>query len=556
MDAATAWAEAMKFENRPNPYPYYEELRKTPVAKVSEKTYVVTGYPEAVALAHDPRISSDISRSPSGMFGERRCTSNRRRPPRARSEHAGLRPARARPDAPPVHAAFRPAAHPDLIPSMGAMVEDLANSLLDKVAARGGTRMDVVEDFSYPIPVSVIFRVMGAPIEDEPKFHGWVTDFLQGADLGPEADTEAGRAAAAKAVASAGELDAYVRDLVARLARRTGARAAVGGAPRRRPRRPGVDRGGGVQHQLLLVAGHDSTVNTLSNCIMTLLRNQGAWDLVRDNPDLIPRTVEEVQRLQGAVQFFPSRWATADIEIGGTRIPAGSAVFLVWAAANRDPRQFENPDRFDPMRTDNEHLGFGSGIHTCFGGPLARLEINIALRSSCAGALPGWWSTRRRTGTTRCSAGPGTCGWISPRSTECRCRLAVWTGELPQALDRFSPLTRSWFAGTFVQPTPAQAQAWSAIANGDNTLRDRPDRVGQDTGGVPVGDRPVGAPTGCPEHEGAVRLAAQGPGRRRRTQPAHPTDRHHPHRRTRRAAGAADQRGVRSGDTRRPSAAN
>ena len=71
MDAATAWAEAMKFENRPNPYPYYEELRKTPVAKVSEKTYVVTGYPEAVALAHDPRISSDISRSPSGMFGEK-----------------------------------------------------------------------------------------------------------------------------------------------------------------------------------------------------------------------------------------------------------------------------------------------------------------------------------------------------------------------------------------------------------------------------------------------------------------------------------------------------
>ena len=70
MDAATAWAEAMKFENRPNPYPYFDELRQTPVAKVSEKTYVVTGYPEAVALAHDPRISSDISRSPSGLFGE------------------------------------------------------------------------------------------------------------------------------------------------------------------------------------------------------------------------------------------------------------------------------------------------------------------------------------------------------------------------------------------------------------------------------------------------------------------------------------------------------
>jgi cytochrome P450 len=70
MDAATAWAEAMKFANRPNPYPYFEELRKTPVAKVAEHTYVITGYPEVLALAHDPRISSDIGRSPSGLFGE------------------------------------------------------------------------------------------------------------------------------------------------------------------------------------------------------------------------------------------------------------------------------------------------------------------------------------------------------------------------------------------------------------------------------------------------------------------------------------------------------
>ncbi len=380
MDAATAWAEAMKFENRPNPYPYYEELRKTPVAKVSEKTYVVTGYPEAVALAHDPRISSDISRSPSGMFGEKEVHLEP-------TEAAQGRDLSMLVSDPPEHDRMRrqfmrhfgPPHTPDLIPSMGAMVEDLANSLLDKVKARGGTRMDVVEDFSYPIPVSVIFRVMGAPIEDEPKFHGWVTDFLQGADLGPEADTEAGRAAAAKAVASAGELDAYVRDLVARLAREPGPGLLSAVLHDDGPDGPVSIAEAESNTQLLLVAGHDSTVNTLSNCIMTLLRNQGAWDLVRDNPDLIPRTVEEVQRLQGAVQFFPSRWATADIEIGGTRIPAGSAVFLVWAAANRDPRQFENPDRFDPMRTDNEHLGFGSGIHTCFGGPLARLEINIAL---------------------------------------------------------------------------------------------------------------------------------------------------------------------------------
>ncbi|MCX2933652.1 cytochrome P450 [Mycobacterium sp. CVI_P3] len=380
MDAATAWAEAMKFENRPNPYPYFEELRKTPVAKVSERTYVVTGYPEAVALSHDPRVSSDISRSPSGLFGEHGTQLDAAEAAQARDWSMLV-------SDPPDHDRMRrqfmrhfgPPHSPDLIPSMETMVADLANSLLDKVKARGGTRMDVVEDFSYPIPVSVIFRVLGAPIADEPKFHSWVMDFMRGADVGPEAHTEEGRAAAAKAATSMDELGSYIHDLVDRLNREPGPGLLSAALHDDGPDGPVPVPEVESNALLLLIAGHDSTVNTISNCVMTLLRNRGAWDLVSSNPDLVPRTIEEVQRLQGAVQFFPSRWATADIEIAGTRIPAGSALFLVWAAANRDPRRFENPDRFDPLREDNEHLGFGSGIHTCFGGPLARLEINAAL---------------------------------------------------------------------------------------------------------------------------------------------------------------------------------
>ena len=186
MDAATAWAEAMKFANRPNPYPYFEELRKTPVAKVAERTYVVTGYPEVLALAHDPRISSDISRSPSGLFGESEAKLEAAEAAQARDssmlvsdppEHDRMRRQFMRHFGPP-HA-------PDLIPSMAGFVGDLANEMLDTVQTRGGTRMDAVEDFAYPIPVSVIFRVMGAPIADEEKFHSWVMDFMQGADVGP-----------------------------------------------------------------------------------------------------------------------------------------------------------------------------------------------------------------------------------------------------------------------------------------------------------------------------------------------------------------------------------
>ena len=291
-------------------------------------------------------------------------------------------PPDARQDAPPVHAALRPAALPGPDPQHGNDGRnDLANELLDKVKARGGTRMDVVEDFSYPIPVSVIFRVLGAPMADERKFHSWVTDFMQGADVGPEAHTEEGQAATAKAADEHGGTG-FLRPRSGRAATPVSRRRAccrrccTTTAPTARCRWQWRQSNA----LLLLVAGHDSTVNTITNCIMTLLRNQGSWDLVRDNPELVPRTVEEVQRLQSD-RCSSSRAAgpprTSRSPVPGSR--PGRRCSWSAAAANRDPRQFDNPDRFDPMRADNEHLGFGSGIHTCFGGPLARLEINIAL---------------------------------------------------------------------------------------------------------------------------------------------------------------------------------
>jgi cytochrome P450 len=132
---------------------------------------------------------------------------------------------------------------------------------------------------------------------------------------------------------------------------------------------------------LLLIAGHDSTVNTISHCVLTLLRNPGTIDLLRRRPDLVPRAIEEVLRLESAVQFFPSRTALADIEISGTTIPKGSPIFLMYGAGNRDPEQFSNPNKFDLERKEKENLGWGVGIHTCFGGPLARLEVNIALET-------------------------------------------------------------------------------------------------------------------------------------------------------------------------------
>ena len=381
MDAATAWAEAMAYANRPNPYPFFDELRKTPVARVSEKTYVVTGYDEVVALTHDPRISSDADRTPSGMYGEKpevdTAAPNSHSAP---NSFIGTDPA--------VHDRMRrqmmrhfgPPHTPDLIPSMEPYVVELANDLLDAVKTRGATRMDVVDEFAYRIPVAVICRIMGVPLADEPKFHAWIYDFFRGADLGPEAKTEEGRTAAVKSAHAIGALSAYMTELAQAYAREPG----PGLISAVLHDKDGPDGPMSVAEMvpnsiLLFTAGHDSTVNTMTHCVLTLLRNPGSWDLLAANTELIPRMIEGVLRLQSAVQFFPSFSATTDIEIAGTTIKAGSAVHLMYGAANRDPRRFPDPDRFDLYRENREHLGWGSGIHVCFGGPLARLEINAAM---------------------------------------------------------------------------------------------------------------------------------------------------------------------------------
>jgi cytochrome P450 len=130
---------------------------------------------------------------------------------------------------------------------------------------------------------------------------------------------------------------------------------------------------------LLLVAGHETTVNLITNGMLTLLRHPDVLDRLRHEPDLITPLVEELLRYEPPVHMLTRRSTLADINIAGTTIPEGSPLMLVLAAGSRDPDRFPDPDRFDPERTDNRHLGFGSGIHYCFGAPLARVETQVAL---------------------------------------------------------------------------------------------------------------------------------------------------------------------------------
>ena len=129
---------------------------------------------------------------------------------------------------------------------------------------------------------------------------------------------------------------------------------------------------------LLLVAGHETTVNLLGNGMLTLLRHPAILEGLRNEPDLIPAAVEEMLRYEPPVHFIPNRTTLDEVALAGTTIPRGVIVTLALAAGNRDPARFAEPDRFDPERPDNAHLGFGSGIHSCFGAPLARIEAQIA----------------------------------------------------------------------------------------------------------------------------------------------------------------------------------
>src|SRR5277367_3405963 len=384
MTPEEAFDAAMRYENRANPSPYFDELRKTPVVRVTNGIYAVTGYDELIALAHDPRVSSDRRKARPPVTGDRRIVDES---VMEMMEVYDRDPSFIASDPPDHDRArrqcmrfFGPPHSPDVIPSQEPLCQQIIKELLDK--ATGKTRIDVVDEFAYPLPVNVICRIIGVPIEDEPQFHPWIADIGAGLfDLGPDIATEEGQARRAKGEAAQIAFKKYIIGLLEKAEKSPGpgmiSQLVHDNGPDGRMSPSAIVN----NTMLLFTAGHDSTVNLISHCVLTVLRNPGSIELLRRRPELIPGAVEEVLRLESAVQFFPSRSATADIEIGGTTIPKGSPIRLVYGAANRDPLRFTKPNEFDPERPDNQHFGWGSGIHTCFGGPLARLEVNVALET-------------------------------------------------------------------------------------------------------------------------------------------------------------------------------
>jgi pimeloyl-[acyl-carrier protein] synthase len=352
-----------------DPYPMYHRLRvEDPVHHSPLGFWVLTRYPDVMAMLRDPRlIKEPIAAFVAARFGMAvppglGLSMLDRDPP----DHTRLRGL--------VSKAFTPRALERLRPE----IQQIVDGLLDEAQSRGS--MDLIEEFAYPLPVRVICEMLGVPVKDHERFKRWGLDIARGLDaimLPP--DSEVGQ----RSVSGRRALADYFRGLIAerRAAPRDDMLSALIAAE---------EAGDKLNEEellatciLLLVAGHETTVNLIGNGTLALLRHPAELRKLRENPGLIGTAVEELLRFDGPVQRT-ARIPSEDITIGGQTIGKGEMVMPFLGAADRDPTQFPDPDRLDITRADNRHIAFGMGIHFCLGAPLARMEGQIAINTLLA----------------------------------------------------------------------------------------------------------------------------------------------------------------------------
>jgi cytochrome P450 len=355
--------------NRANPYPAYEQIRESGPLQLPDMTLnVFSSYQDCDDVLRHPSSASDRINSTAAQ--------------RERAEGV-----EARPIGPPGFLFLDPPDHtrlrrlvskafvPKVVKALEPDITALVDGLLDDVAAAG--RFDVIADLAYPLPVAVICRLLGVPIEDEPKFNR--ASALLAAALDPVISFTGQNPDSFDEMLQAGLwLREYLRELIAR-----------------RRRDPGEDLMSGLIHveesgdqlteeeivatcNLLLVAGHETTVNLIANAILAMLRHPTQWTALAADPQRVSAVIEETLRYDPPVQLM-GRIAADDMTIGEATVPKGDVMMLLLAAAHHDPAAFHRPDEFDPDRENIRHLGFGKGPHFCLGAPLARLEAAVAL---------------------------------------------------------------------------------------------------------------------------------------------------------------------------------
>jgi len=355
-----------------DPYPLLHRLRTEDPVHWSERlnSWVLTRYADVYAAFLNPRLASSrvsifVSELPETM----------------RSQVAPLREHLSNWmlfSDPPNHTRLRnllgKTFTPGIVENMRAQLQDIVDGLLDKRKAAG--RMDLIADFAYLLPVTVICEMLGIPARDHDRFRHWSEDIVAFTSAGGPARA----ATAARSQQSLMELSDYFRGVIAdcrhnRPDTLLGELVAVEEQGDRLTERELVS-----MCTLLFIAGHETTTNLIGNGMLALLQNPAEFKKLKENPTaLMNSAIEELLRYEAPLQR-QTRVAKEDLQIGGKSIRKGDAVLLMQGAANRDPAQFPDPDHLNIARPEkeNRHVAFGWGSHFCVGAPLARIEAQVA----------------------------------------------------------------------------------------------------------------------------------------------------------------------------------
>jgi cytochrome P450 len=355
--------------NRADPYPAYARVRDSGPLQLPDMTLnVFSSFQDCDDVLRHPASASDRMKS---TRAQRLLDEGVQARPFGSPGFLFLDP----PDHTRLRKLVSKAFAPKVVKALESDITALVDSLLDRVADAG--RFEVIDDLAHPLPVAVICRLLGVPIDDEAHFSR--ASGLLAQALDPVLSFTGQARGDADEIFEAGHwLRDYLRELIAR-----------------RRSDPGddlmsalitVEESGDQLTEdeivatcnLLLVAGHETTVNLIANAILALLRHPTQWATLSADPRRVASVVEETLRYDPPVQLV-GRIAAQDMTIGGCNVAKGDVMMLLLAAAHRDPAAFDRPDEFDPDRNWIRHLGFGKGPHFCLGAPLARLEAAVAL---------------------------------------------------------------------------------------------------------------------------------------------------------------------------------
>jgi cytochrome P450 len=339
-----------------NPHPTYAGWRtEGPVRRVALPrgidAWVVTGYEEARQALTDPRLA----KSPRG--------------PQSYSVNTAISKHMLAAD-PPDHTRLRKLVAATFttrrIEALRPRIEQITDELLAGMS--GHDQVDLIDAFAFPLPIQVICELLGIPLDDRDKFRSWSGDIVAGSEV----------TGAEQMRAALGALVAYIRALLEERRTRLGDDLLSGLIAVRDSEDRLTENELTSMVFLLLIAGHETTVNLIGNGTYLLLTDRDRWERVRAERSLLPAAIEEFLRFEGPVEMSTARVATESFTFGGQQINAGDVVMVSLLGADRDADRFEDPDELRFDRRHNAHLAFGHGIHYCLGAPLARLEAMIA----------------------------------------------------------------------------------------------------------------------------------------------------------------------------------